>query len=189
MSFCSVFNHKISNFVSSGSVFNHKVSNFVSSCSVFNHKVSNFVSSCSVFTHKVSNFVFCFGNVSPDTPHLACAVCHHPLRKERFCPHWCNARGTCVPSESIGTWSRTTNPEYWRVKITITNFNYRLNYSQWNMVAQHPNLDNITQIFSFNYKSLTPYAGLSKTNLLYCSISSLSVGDHEDWFFLCFFFL
>ena len=31
------------------------------------------------------------------------------------------------------------------------------------MVAQHPNFDNITQIFSFNYKSLTPYAGLSKT--------------------------
>lgn len=52
--------------------------------------------------------------------------------------------------------------EYWRVKITITNFNYRLNYTQWNLVAQHPNLDNITQIFSFNYKSLTPYAGLSK---------------------------
>uniref|UniRef100_A0A0D3AY39 COBRA C-terminal domain-containing protein n=1 Tax=Brassica oleracea var. oleracea TaxID=109376 RepID=A0A0D3AY39_BRAOL len=57
--------------------------------------------------------------------------------------------------------------EYWRVKITITNFNYRLNYSQWNMVAQHPNLDNITQIFSFNYKSLTPYAGLNDTAMLW----------------------
>ncbi|XP_022565173.2 protein COBRA-like isoform X2 [Brassica napus] len=31
------------------------------------------------------------------------------------------------------------------------------------MVAQHPNLDNIPQIFSFNYKSLTPYAGLNDT--------------------------
>ncbi|KAF3540599.1 hypothetical protein F2Q69_00025190 [Brassica cretica] len=57
--------------------------------------------------------------------------------------------------------------EYWRMKITITNFNYRLNYSQWNMVAQHPNLDNITQIFSFNYKSLTPYAGLNDTAMLW----------------------
>ncbi|CAH8362043.1 unnamed protein product [Eruca vesicaria subsp. sativa] len=38
---------------------------------------------------------------------------------------------------------------------------------RWNMVAQHPNLDNITQIFSFNYKSLTPYAGLNDTAVLW----------------------
>ncbi|KAF8709797.1 hypothetical protein HU200_029508 [Digitaria exilis] len=49
--------------------------------------------------------------------------------------------------------------EYWRVKITITNFNFRMNYTQWNLVAQHPNFDNITQLFSFNYKPLTPYGG------------------------------
>lgn len=51
--------------------------------------------------------------------------------------------------------------EYWRVKITISNFNYRMNYSQWNLVVQHPNFENVTQIFSFNYKSLTPYANIS----------------------------
>jgi hypothetical protein len=34
--------------------------------------------------------------------------------------------------------------EYWRVKITITNFNFRMNYTQWNLVAQHPNFDNIS---------------------------------------------
>lgn len=55
--------------------------------------------------------------------------------------------------------------EYWRVKITITNFNYRMNYTQWNLVVQHPNFDNLTQLFSFQYKSLTPYAGLSKLYL------------------------
>jgi hypothetical protein len=49
--------------------------------------------------------------------------------------------------------------EYWRVKVTITNFNFRMNYTQWNLVAQHPNFDNITQLFSFNYKPLTPYGG------------------------------
>jgi hypothetical protein len=49
--------------------------------------------------------------------------------------------------------------EYWRVKITITNFNFRMNYTQWNLVVQHPNFDNITQLFSFNYKPLTPYGG------------------------------
>lgn len=52
--------------------------------------------------------------------------------------------------------------EYWRVKVTITNFNFRMNYTQWNLVVQHPNFDNLTQIFSFNYKSLTPYAAISK---------------------------
>ncbi|XP_044476235.1 protein COBRA-like [Mangifera indica] len=57
--------------------------------------------------------------------------------------------------------------EYWRVKITITNFNYAMNYSQWNIVAQHPNFDNLTQLFSFNYKSLTPYQGLNDTAMLW----------------------
>lgn len=53
--------------------------------------------------------------------------------------------------------------DYWRVKITVTNFNYRMNYTQWNIVAQHPNFDNITTVFSFNYKPITPYgAGISK---------------------------
>ncbi|KAJ0104770.1 hypothetical protein Patl1_18932 [Pistacia atlantica] len=57
--------------------------------------------------------------------------------------------------------------EYWRVKITITNFNYAMNYSQWNIVAQHPNFDNLTELFSFNYKPLTPYEGLNDTAMLW----------------------
>lgn len=40
-----------------------------------------------------------------------------------------------------------------------------MNYTQWNLVVQHPNLDNLTEIFSFQYKPLTPYAGLSKLYL------------------------
>lgn len=52
--------------------------------------------------------------------------------------------------------------EYWRVKITVTNFNYRMNYSQWNLVAQHPNFDNLTTIFSFNYRPLNPYGVISE---------------------------
>jgi hypothetical protein len=52
--------------------------------------------------------------------------------------------------------------DYWRVKITVTNFNYRMNYSQWNLVAQHPNFDNLTTIFSFNYKPLSPYGTISE---------------------------
>lgn len=57
--------------------------------------------------------------------------------------------------------------EYWRVKITVTNFNYRTNYSQWNLVAQHPNFDNLTTIFSFNYRPLNPYGVINDTAMLW----------------------
>nr|VDC92931.1 unnamed protein product [Brassica rapa] len=125
-------------------------------CGCQNNKtesVSTFVSSGSVFNHKVSNFVSSFGDASPDTPHLA-SVVSPPTKKGTVLPPLVQCTRHLCPIRVH--W-------HWRVKITITNFNYRLNYSQWNMVAQHPNLDNIPQIFSFNYKSLTPYAGLNDT--------------------------
>lgn len=52
--------------------------------------------------------------------------------------------------------------EYWRVKVAITNFNYRMNYSQWNLVVQHPNFNNLTTMFSFNYESLVPFGTISE---------------------------
>lgn len=52
--------------------------------------------------------------------------------------------------------------DYWRVKIAVTNFNYRMNYSLWSLAIQHPNLNNVTQVFSFNYKPLLPYESISK---------------------------
>ncbi|KAK9996275.1 hypothetical protein SO802_020961 [Lithocarpus litseifolius] len=57
--------------------------------------------------------------------------------------------------------------DYWRVKVAITNFNYRLNYSQWTLVAQHPNLNNVTQVFSFDYKPLVPYESINDTGMFY----------------------
>lgn len=94
---------------------------------------------------------------SPDTPHLASVVSSgkndmSPLVQctSHMCPirvHW---------------HVKLNYKEYWRVKVTITNFNYRMNYTQWNIVVQHPNFDNLTQIFSFHYKPLTPYDGLSE---------------------------
>ena len=53
--------------------------------------------------------------------------------------------------------------EYWRAKIAITNFNYRMNYTQWTLVAQHPNLDNITEVFSFDYKPVVAYGSISNS--------------------------
>ncbi|WCJ35817.1 Protein COBRA [Euphorbia peplus] len=43
---------------------------------------------------------------------------------------------------------------YWVVKITITNLNYGMNYTQWTLVAQHPNLNNLTKLYKFMYKPL-----------------------------------
>ncbi|GFY89365.1 COBRA-like protein 6 precursor [Actinidia rufa] len=57
--------------------------------------------------------------------------------------------------------------EYWRVKITVTNFNYAKNYSQWNLVVLHPNMQNVTQVFSFNYKPLHLYGNINDTGMFY----------------------
>ncbi|MBA0656745.1 hypothetical protein Goklo_009080 [Gossypium klotzschianum] len=57
--------------------------------------------------------------------------------------------------------------DYWRVKIAIMNFNYRMNYTQWTLVAQHPNLNSVTQVFSFDYKPLVPYESINDTGMFY----------------------
>lgn len=101
---------------------------------------------------------FTFHSCSPDAPHLASVVSDHG--KPNYAPlvqctsHMCPIR--------VHWHVKVNYKEYWRVKVTITNFNYRMNYTQWNLVVQHPNFDNLTQIFSFNYKSLTPYDAISK---------------------------
>uniref|UniRef100_A0ACD5UKM0 Uncharacterized protein n=1 Tax=Avena sativa TaxID=4498 RepID=A0ACD5UKM0_AVESA len=57
--------------------------------------------------------------------------------------------------------------DYWRAKVTVTNFNYRMNYTGWTLVAQHPNLDNITEVFSFDYKPVVSYGSINDTALFY----------------------
>ena len=106
-----------------------------------------------------SDMYFLNFSYSPNSPHLASVV--SPPGKATNTPlvrctnHMCPIR--------VHWHVKLQYKEYWRVKITITNFNYRMNYSQWNLVVQHPNFDNVTQVFSFNFKPLTPYVGLSKS--------------------------
>lgn len=52
---------------------------------------------------------------------------------------------------------KTNYKEYWRVKVTITNRDFSRNFTQWTLTLQHPNFDNFTEAFSFNYKGLNPY--------------------------------
>ncbi|XP_048443239.1 COBRA-like protein 6 isoform X1 [Pyrus x bretschneideri] len=57
--------------------------------------------------------------------------------------------------------------EYWRVKITITNYNFVKNYSYWTLVVQHPNLQSLTQLFSFNYHPLNQYGTINDTGMFW----------------------
>lgn len=57
--------------------------------------------------------------------------------------------------------------EYWRVKITVTSFNYGMNYTQWTLAAQHPNFNNITQVYKFDYKPLNVFGSLNDTGMFY----------------------
>ncbi|KAI9121454.1 hypothetical protein K1719_008487 [Acacia pycnantha] len=57
--------------------------------------------------------------------------------------------------------------DYWRVKINITNFNYRVNYSDWNLVIQHQNIDNVTHLFGFIHKVLAPDGATNDTAMLW----------------------
>lgn len=101
--------------------------------------------------------------VDQDEPHLASVVSSHG--KNNYAPlvqctsHMCPIR--------IHWHVKLNYKEYWRVKVTITNFNYNMNYTQWNLVVQHPNFDNLTQLFSFHYKSLTPYGVINDTAMLW----------------------
>ncbi|KAE9605028.1 hypothetical protein Lal_00036861 [Lupinus albus] len=99
--------------------------------------------------------------VNGNTPHLASVVSgNNNLAPLVQCTsHMCPIR--------IHWHVKLNYIEYWRVKVTITNFNYMMNYSDWNMVVQHPNFDNVTQLFSFNYKSLTPYENINDTAMLW----------------------
>ncbi|KAK1364107.1 hypothetical protein POM88_039668 [Heracleum sosnowskyi] len=69
---------------------------------------------------------------------------------------------------------KLNDKDNWRVNVMVTNFNYRMNYTQWNMVIQHPDLVNLTQIFSFNYKLLAPYADIYDAAMLW------GVKGHND---------
>lgn len=57
--------------------------------------------------------------------------------------------------------------EYWRVKLTVTNRDFSKNFTDWNVVAQHPNFDNFTEAFSFSYKPLNPYGSYTNDTAMF----------------------
>ncbi|KAH1074633.1 hypothetical protein J1N35_026961 [Gossypium stocksii] len=80
------------------------------------------------------------------------------------CACGCQNKNNCV---MVHCHVKLYYKDYWRVKIAVTNFNYRTNYTQWTLVAQHPNLNSVTQVFSFDYKPLVPYESINDTGMFY----------------------
>ncbi|XP_028764884.1 protein COBRA-like [Neltuma alba] len=96
----------------------------------------------------------CGGNSSScaesDSPHLTPSI----QCTSHMCPiqvHW-HVKGNDKGS--------------WRVKINVTNFNYRTNYSDWNLLVQHPNVDNLTQLSGSNYKGLASYGATTNDTVM-----------------------
>ncbi|KAE8698644.1 COBRA-like protein 1 [Hibiscus syriacus] len=74
---------------------------------------------------------------------------------EHMCPIW------------IHWHVKQSYTSYWRVKITVHNQNIVKNYSEWNLVALHPNLKSVVQVFSFNYEPLSQYEFINDTGMFW----------------------
>ncbi|KAK4437694.1 COBRA-like protein 1 [Sesamum alatum] len=55
---------------------------------------------------------------------------------------------------------------HWRVKLTVSNYNYARNYSNWNVLVQHPGFGQPSAAFSFNSKML-PTTGVPEDVALF----------------------
>lgn len=55
---------------------------------------------------------------------------------------------------------------HWRSKITIINRSLWDNHTDWNIVVEHPGMGNITDVFSWQAKSIVPY-GVNNTAIFF----------------------
>ncbi|MBA0562197.1 hypothetical protein Golob_007262, partial [Gossypium lobatum] len=67
-------------------------------------------------------------------------------------------------------WHIMTNyVTHWKVKLTISNYNYERNYSNWNVLIQHPGFSQSTTAYSFN-STMLPSFGFSDEVALFWGI-------------------
>ncbi|XVF45459.1 hypothetical protein PTKIN_Ptkin02bG0208300 [Pterospermum kingtungense] len=58
---------------------------------------------------------------------------------------------------------------HWKVKLTISNYNYKRNYSNWNVLIQHPGFSQNITAYSFN-STMLPSLGFSDEVALFWGI-------------------
>ncbi|EEF33139.1 Protein COBRA precursor, putative [Ricinus communis] len=56
---------------------------------------------------------------------------------------------------------------HWRVKLTISNYNYKRNYSNWNVLVQHPGFSQKINTYSFNCTLLPTFGFTDKVALFW----------------------
>lgn len=134
-----------------------------SCCASFSSFYNDTIVPCPVCSCGCQDNIAQLGNcIKGDSPYLKTPGINTPQNNTpliQCTPHMCPIR--------IHWHVKLNYQLYWRVKVTITNFNYRMNYSNWNIVLRHPNFDNLTEVFSFNYKPLIPYGSLNDTALFW----------------------
>ncbi|KAF5951602.1 hypothetical protein HYC85_009546, partial [Camellia sinensis] len=59
--------------------------------------------------------------------------------------------------------------DHWRVKLTISNYNYKRNYTDWNVLVQHPGFSQSVTTFSFN-STMLPTVGITDEVALFWGI-------------------
>ncbi|WCJ29229.1 Protein COBRA [Euphorbia peplus] len=62
---------------------------------------------------------------------------------------------------------------YWRVKLTISNYNYKRNYSDWNVLVQHPTFTQKITSYSFN-KTILPTVGFTDKVAIFWGIENFN---------------
>lgn len=67
--------------------------------------------------------------------------------------------------------------DHWKVKLTVSNYNYNRNYSDWNVLVQHPGFSQPALIYSFN-STVLPTVGIPGT----CIIATLHVKKTYSWY-------
>lgn len=107
---------------------------------------------------------------------------------------YCNSEGTSLANSVIDAdvlqctdhmcplrvhWHIKNNyVDHWRVKMTISNYNYGKNYSNWNVLVQHPSFGQPSTSYSFN-STVLPSLGASGTFSCQC-LSKFSSWDNTQ---------
>ncbi|KAK9021303.1 hypothetical protein V6N11_011301 [Hibiscus sabdariffa] len=82
------------------------------------------------------------------------------------CACGCQNKNNCVMSDSKQAHRKGINTPR-KDNTPLLQCTHHMCPIRWTLVAQHPNLNSVTQIFSFDYKPLVPYEAINDTGMFY----------------------